>query len=129
ATDVCGNTASCLQRITFSDATSPVITSCPSGGFLGYNPANEPTCASVTAQVHATDNCGATHFDCQQSDGATACTHTRTFTITAVDGCRNASAPCTVTYTWVVDTDGPTFSYCPQNQNLGCNPATLPTCD
>jgi hypothetical protein len=33
---------------------------------------------------------------------------------------------CFQTYTWTVDNDGPTFTFCPQGANLGCNPTGVP---
>ncbi len=126
ATDACGNSSTCVQHITFVDTTAPVISSVPAGGNLGCNPANLPTDASVKALVTATDNSGSVTVSVKHVDGGTACAPTRTFTITATDGCGNASSPSTVVYTWTADTIPPVISSVPTGANLGCNPANPP---
>jgi hypothetical protein len=128
-TDAQGLTTSCTQTITIVDTTLPTITTCPTGNDLGCNPTTLPTCDSVKAQVVAGDTCSSVTLNCQQGDSDSGCTHTRTFTITAKDACGNVSSPCTVTYTWTVDTTPPTITTCPTGSDLGCNPTTLPTCD
>ncbi|MCX7993888.1 MAG: HYR domain-containing protein, partial [Fimbriimonadales bacterium] len=52
-----------------------------------------------------------------QTDG---CRRTQTFTLWAVDDCGNQTAPCTVTYTWTVDTNAPTIT-CPPNRSICVN--------
>src|SRR5262249_11385507 len=125
ANDVCGNSQSFVQHITFVDTTPPTITTCPTGGDLGTNPASLPTCDGVKAQVQANDNCGTVTLICSESDTINACTHVRTFTITALDTCGNASSPCVVVYTWVVITDHPVFSYCPSDHQLVSTPSVV----
>src|SRR5204862_407500 len=56
ATDGCGNTATCLQHITFVDTTPPTIT-CPPDKQLQCG---EPTDPGHTGSATATDNCQAT---------------------------------------------------------------------
>src|SRR5439155_25781970 len=78
ATDVCGNSASCVQRIVFVDSTVPTITHCPTGGDLGFNPpaGTLPTCASVRALVQATDNCSSSvDLTFHQDDVVGTCIH------------------------------------------------------
>src|SRR5262249_1835985 len=113
-------------KITIVDTTLPVISTGPTGKDLGCNPSRPPTCDSVKAQVVARDTCGSVTLNCQVADSDSGCTHTRTFTITAQDACGNTSRPCTVTYTWTVDTTPPTTT-CPTAGDLGCNPAAPPT--
>ena len=125
ATDACGNSSTCVQHITFVDTTAPVAT-VPTGSNLGCNPTNLPTDVSVKALVTATDNCSTTSVSVAHVDVNTGCVVTRTFTVTATDGCGNASAAQTVVYLWTVDTTAPTVTV-PTGSNLGCNPTNLPT--
>jgi hypothetical protein len=125
ATDACGITATCVQHLTFVDTTPPVVT-VPGGSNLGCNPTNLPTDTSVKAAVAATDNCGTVTVNVSHADVTSGCTVTRTFTVTATDGCGNTSAPQTVIYTWTVDTTPPVVTV-PAGGNLGCNPTNLPT--
>jgi len=104
-----------------------VITSVPTGGYLGCNPTNLPTTASVAAQVVATNICPLQSTNVAFVTTTNGVTLTRTFTITAKDECGNLSAPATVIYTWIVDTNVPVITSVPAGGNLGCNPAILPT--
>ena len=125
ATDASGNSSTCVQHITYVDTTAPTVT-VPAGGNLGCNPASLPTDASVKALVTATDNCGVPTVNVSHVDANSGCSVTRTFTVTASDGCGNTSAAQTLVYTWTADTTPPTVTV-PTGSNLGCNPATLPT--
>jgi len=79
------------------------------------------------ALVTATDNCsGMPAINVGHTDATSGCTLTRTFTVTATDGCGNTSAAKTVVYTWTVDTTPPVVTV-PAGSNLGCNPTNLPT--
>ncbi len=100
ATDACGNSNTCTQTITVSDTTKPVITTVPTGGDLGCTPASLPTDASVKALVAAMDNCGMPTINVSHILGGNACSSNLTFTITAIDGCRNVSDARTVVYTF-----------------------------
>src|SRR5205807_751199 len=96
----------------------------------GCNPVAtiQPTCASVTANITASDNCtGSPTINCQQADSDSGCIHTRKFTITATDACNNVSDPCVVTYTWKVDHTLPTFTSCPPDKQLACGESTEPS--
>ncbi|MGO9611324.1 MAG: HYR domain-containing protein [Verrucomicrobiia bacterium] len=124
ATDASGNSASCVQSITYTNTTAPTVT-VPTGSNLGCNPATLPTCASVKAQVTASDTCGTPTINVTSATTGTACAETLTFTVTATDGCGNTSAPQYVVYTYTVDTTPPVLSV-PTGGSLGCNP-TLPT--
>ena len=129
AMDACGNTAT-PKTVVYTwtvDTNAPVLTRVPTNNYLGCNPVNVPTDASVALLVTAADGCGAPTIKVTHVDGGTACAMARTFTITASDGCGNTSAPSTVVYTWSVDLTAPTITSVPVNSNLGCNPATLPS--
>src|SRR5207244_1078917 len=78
-------------------------------------------------QVAATDNCGTPQITCDKVDGVNGCVHTRTLTYTARDACGNF-ATCAETISWTVDTTTPTFTKCPANVNLGCNPTVILAC-
>ncbi len=128
AKDGCGNPAE-PKNVVYSwrvDTSAPLITSVPAGGDLGCNPQTLPTDASVKALVVATDDCSFT-VDVTHVDGGTACAPTRTFTVTAKDGCGNPAEPKTVVYSWKVDTSAPLITSVPAGGDLGCNPQTLPT--
>ena len=132
ATDGYANTATYTQTISWTnDTTAPVILSAPTNTDLGCNPspATLPTDASVTAQVTASQGCSPSTVIVSHVDSGSACATNRTFTITAIDGCSNSSAPLTVVYTWTVDTTAPVITGYPTNTNLGCNPSVtnLPT--
>src|SRR5262249_7387255 len=131
AQDACGNTSSpCTVTYTWTVDTTPPTTTCPTGSDLGCNPATPPTDASVQAQVTAADNCNGTPtITVTHTDSDSGCTHTRIFTAKAKDACGNTSAPCTVTYTWTVDTTPPTITSKPAGGDWGCNPdpSSLPT--
>ena len=129
ATDACGNAAT-PQTVVYTwtaDTTPPVISGVPTGSNLGCNPATLPTDASIKALVTATDNSGSATINVTHVDGGTAIAPTRTFTITATDGCGNVATASPVIYTWTADTTPPVISGVPTGSNLGCNPATLPT--
>jgi hypothetical protein len=128
ATDACGN-ASDTKTAVFTwtmDDEPPVITSVPAGGSLGCNPTSLPTDASVRAQAQASDHCGAATVNVSHADHTDGCTMTRTFTITASDGCGNISAASTVVYTWTADPAPPTFTQLPPGGYLGTNPPCVP---
>jgi hypothetical protein len=129
ASDGYGNTATCVQTITWTiDTNAPVIFTSLTNSDLGCNPTNLPTVASVTASVTAVDTCSSSNsaINVTSVDSGSPCGMTRTFTITATDACGN-SATNTLVYTWKIDTTAPSVSV-PAGSNLGCNPTvTLPT--
>jgi hypothetical protein len=129
ATEACDNvaTASPVVYTWIVDTTPPVLSGVPTGSNLGCNPATLPTDASIKALVTATDNSGSATINVTHVDGGTAIAPTRTFTITATDGCGNVATASPVIYTWTADTTPPVISGVPTGSNLGCNPATLPT--
>jgi hypothetical protein len=126
--DGCGNkTTNTVVYTWTTDTAAPIVTSVPSGGTLGCNPpvGSLPTDASVRAQVQASDNCRVASTNVSHSDSTSGCLTTRTFTITATDGCGNVSATRTAVYSWATDTTGPVIT-CPPNTNVSC--ASLPAC-
>jgi hypothetical protein len=130
ASDGYANTATDTQTITWTnDPTAPVILSAPAGAALGCNPGPGwlPTDAGITAQVTVSQGCSPATASVSHVDTGTPCAMTRTFTITATDGCSNSATPVTVVYTWEMDTNAPVIIHAPAGGNLGTNPATLPT--
>jgi hypothetical protein len=120
ATDVAGNTATCLQTITLEDTTAPVITcpvvispiecgTIPSFGFAIALDACDPT----VAFTFVTDSIPGT---CSQS-------YTLTRTWTATDECGNSST-CSVSIV-IQDTTSPVIS-CPADVTAVCNVSTDP---
>jgi hypothetical protein len=139
ATDACGNFTNCVQHITFTDSTPPVINGCPSAVINRPCNATRPTCTTATAVVTATDNCGGTPtIDCVAGPVVTnGCLRDQSFTLTAVDGCTNQSAPCTVSYRWTEDNTAPVynpqpFATCGLTNILGClavaDETSIPRC-
>jgi len=126
--DECGN-VSAPQTNSYSwtiDTTAPIITSGVINTNLGCNPATLPVATNVAALITATDNCTLAATNISSQDVVTGCGTTRTFIVTVVDECGNVSAPQTNSYSWTVDTIAPVITSSAINQNLGCNPATLP---
>ena len=127
ATDGCGNTAS--TNVVYSwtaNTTAPVIHGAPTGGYLGCNPANIPTCSSVTNGMSASAACGSASLSASSILTTNGCFLTNTFTIKATDGCGN-TASTSVVYSWTANTTAPVIRGTPTNSYLGCNPANLPT--
>jgi hypothetical protein len=122
ATDDCSNYDFIKQTITFDDTVNPEFTVCPAGDDLGCNPEEIP----VAGGAEATDNCGVPTITSQPGDIiADGCYRLFTSTYVATDYCGN-TAYCYQVFTWTVDTEGPTFTYCPQGGDLGCNPILFP---
>jgi large repetitive protein len=123
ATD-CGLTTSADVTYTWTVVTAPVLAGLPTGGALGCNPATLPSC---DAGVTASNECGSVTVDCTPgSIVSNGCNRTQTFTYSATDCGLTTSAD--VTYTWTVVT-APVLAGLPTGGALGCNPATLPSCD
>jgi hypothetical protein len=127
ATDSCGNSATCVQHISWTvDTTAPSFTQCAGDRDLGCNPTTIPDCD--TNSVSATDDCSTPTITCSSVDATNNCSRSRTITYVATDACGNSSS-CVQTLTWTVDTTAPTFTKCPADADLGCNPTTIPDCD
>ena len=124
ATDVCGNSATCVQVITVNDIIAPTIT-CPANLFL--------TCLSQVpapniAGVIATDNCAGAPTIGFVSDITTSQTCLNQFSVMrtyrATDVCGN-SATCTQTIT-VVDQIVPVINGVPADVTIQCTQALPP---
>jgi hypothetical protein len=114
ASDSCGNSVSCVQKITVRDITGPTIT-CPADLVLEC-PATTTT--NVTGVATAQDTCG--QVTIRYTDSVTNnCGGTKVIvrTWTATDACGNNSS-CVQTIT-VVDTTRPSL-VCPTNVTLDC---------
>lgn len=121
ATDGAGNFSTCIQTISFIDTTPPTFNICPLDQNLGYNPSTIPSCQAITAS----DNCGSVNMTCAYSDSVNGCSHTRTITYTATDGCGNR-AMCVQYVAWIVDVTSPVLS-CPSDILLQCGASTTPS--
>jgi hypothetical protein len=125
ATDLCGNSSTCVQTITVNDVIVPTIT-CP----VAVNVA----CASAVpaanpASVSSSDGCGGTvnviHVGDVTNAGTCANRYTIARTYRATDACGNSST-CVQTIT-VNDQTAPTIT-CPQPVLVSCA-ADVPTVD
>jgi hypothetical protein len=123
ATDLAGNTASCVQTISYSDTQAPVIT-CPANAVL---PAGTPPTPNNTGNPTATDNCTPTPqialaFSDQSS--GTGCAQVIQRTWTATDQAGNA-ASCVQTISFS-DTQAPTIT-CPAPATRPCGSSLDPS--
>ncbi|MGZ5528065.1 MAG: hypothetical protein ACXWJB_05280, partial [Limisphaerales bacterium] len=118
ATDACGNSATCIQHLTWTaDTTPPIFTKCAADVDLGCNPIFVPSCSTPNL-VAATDNCGVVTVSCLSSESVSGCTHTRTLTFIAVDACLN-TASCVQNITWTVNTAPPVIT-CSPDRTVQC---------
>ena len=112
----------CIVSMSILDEAPPSFTFCPQGEELGCNPAGVPGPGAATA----TDACGTpTITSALGSIHSDGCLRAQTRTYTATDGCGNSST-CTQVFTWTVDTTPPSFTFCPEGSDLGCNPTGVP---
>jgi hypothetical protein len=127
AVDACGNTGSSTVVYTWTaNPATLVISGTPAGGYLGCNPANLPTDASVIIGVSASNACGSAPLSVTNVLTTSGCTVTDSFTISAVDACGNIGS-ATVVYTWTANPTPLAITGAPAGGYLGCNPANLPT--
>ncbi|MBL7791694.1 MAG: hypothetical protein JNK77_05210, partial [Saprospiraceae bacterium] len=123
ATDLAGNTASCVQTISFSDTQAPVIT-CPANVILSCGASIDP---SQTGLPAATDNCSSpTQITLTFTDqgGGTGCTQVIIRNWTAIDAAGNASN-CTQQIQ-LIDLEPPVI-LCPPVANVTCGQQFDPT--
>ena len=119
ATDLCGNSASGTQLITFTDNEGPVFTSVPAS----YT----AQCGDVLVEEMATasDCSGSATVTVSASNAPGSCpgTYVRTRTFTALDDCGNTSTATQVIT--VADNTAPTFTFAPADVtvNVGSIPA------
>jgi hypothetical protein len=111
--DACGSSNSCQQTITEVPASvnPPTIVGLPTCGYLGCNPTNLPTDASIAALVSGITACGSASISVTHVDTTNGCTVTRTFTITAT-GAYGTTSSAPLVYTWTIDKSGPSIT-CP----------------
>ena len=106
--DGCLNAAAPVS-ITYTwkvDTIAPVITTSDSSQYLGCNP------IVVAPSFSGLDNCDGIFNPTVTSAGASniGCMWSQTWTADYTDGCFNAAAPVSITYTWKVDTIAPVIS-------------------
>ena len=114
ATDGCGNTATCDQKITVRDTTPPVI-ACPPNATLDCE-------GTISGQPTVSDNCDP-NPSMTYTDGTPSgeCPVTLTRTWTATDNCGNTSS-CTQAVL-INDTTPPSIT-CPSDVTVGCDEST-----
>ncbi len=123
-TDGCGNKATNTATYTWKIDTTPPGITCP--------PDFVTTCGQIAPSTTGTptsqEGCSGATFSYTDSSVAGVCPTNTVITRhwTATDGCNNSS-DCFQTI-WVTDPNGPAFTNCPANINLGCNPQTIPGC-
>ncbi|MBK9981725.1 MAG: HYR domain-containing protein [Saprospiraceae bacterium] len=116
ATDLCGNTTTCVQQIWIVDHTDPVIT-CPANVEISCSDSSDP---SHTGKATGTDNCSPTvtisYVDVAQLNG---CNNTGLIlrTWSAQDACGNVKT-CTQLIT-IVDRTPPVIT-CPHDTLIDC---------
>ena len=123
ATDDCGKSSSCEQRITIQDVTAPVIT-CPPNVTIECTDSTSP---DETGTATATDNCGSVLIDYADiTDGPDDCSAVKviTRTWTATDLCGNSSS-CSQTIT--VNPQQMSTITCPSDVTIECNESREPS--
>jgi hypothetical protein len=103
AIDECGNNSSCVQHITFVDATPPMLTKGSIDSCYASAAAAE---AAAIAATSATDNCNGV----VTKTASTVGTCSATITVTGTDACTNSSS---VTYSTRIDNTPPVLTGCP----------------
>jgi hypothetical protein len=113
ATDACGQSASCVQHITFVDHTAPVIhpTGTPADGVLGCNPTSAQI-GMALGSATADDDCGGTVTPSPSTGGdvPNGCSVSRTRTWSAVDACGNPAVQVSRTATWTSNSQAPSIT-------------------
>ncbi|HRY98606.1 MAG TPA: hypothetical protein P5550_06055, partial [Bacteroidales bacterium] len=122
ATDVCGNTETCIQNVTVQDTTDPVFTFCPADTTIDCT---SDTTTAVLGFASATDNCNPvvsiTYSDAVTS-GSCPDAYSVIRTWVAVDSCGN-STTCIQNVT-VQDTTDPVITFCPADTTIDCSSDT-----
>ena len=109
ATDMQGNTATCIQVVTVLDQELPVITGCPSSVTASTDPG---LCTGTVSWVvpQASDNCSVVAFNGTYSPGLSFMIGTTIVVYTARDASGN-TATCSFVLN-VVDTEAPRLTNC-----------------
>ncbi|MDD6358177.1 MAG: hypothetical protein PUG15_08850, partial [Bacteroidales bacterium] len=126
-TNACGQSA--VERTvtyTWTETTAPSITAKVSDDDLGCNPGAIPTLTSADFTV--TDACAANPSATVTTDGiqTNGCQKSQTWHANYTNACGQAAVEQTVTYTWT-ETTAPSITANVSGDDLGCNPATIPT--
>src|SRR6185436_14676333 len=127
AIDACGNTATAVRTVTWTDAPNPpaiIITGATPT--LGCNPSASDISAALGSAT-ATAACGTPAVIV--TDGlvqSSGCSRSQTRTFSAADGCGN-SATASSTVTWTSDPVPPAFTGNYNDVTLGCNPTDITT--
>jgi len=100
--------------------TAPPLIIVPPGGYLGCNPTNLPSVASMASNVSAVVSCGTATTNISYTNSTNGCSYSRTFTVIVTDTYGNGATNY-VTYTWIEASLS--FSSVPSGSNYGCNPA------
>src|SRR5204862_2549840 len=107
-TDCCNNAAAPVRiPHTFPPRrSSDLITTTATSHGLGCNP------TVVAPAFTGTDNCEGTIIPVVTTAGPTnsGCAYTQTWNANYTDGCNNAAAPVSITYTWTQDTEAPVIT-------------------
>ena len=114
-----GYSASCVQMITLTDNTAPIISGCPSNMI-----ATSITSPVTWVQPIATDACGSVQLTSNIQSGSTFPVGTTTVVYTAIDNCGNASN-CSFNVTVNQPQGG--FVNCPSDIVVQCNSCLLYT--
>ena len=106
----------------------PPTVQCAGDRDLGCNPASIPSCD--TNSITVTASCGVSNITCAAAgpDIITGCIHERDIVYTVTDNC-GQSASCTQHIYWTADLNPPSFTNCPGDKDMGCNPTSIPDCD
>ena len=123
----CGITSTCTRTFNWTQVTPPSFNgSCSNGVInLGCNPVTLPAC---DPNITASNECGPISVTCNVGTiQVNGCNRQQTLTYVAnAVGCGTFST-CIKIHNWQVTT-APVFANCDNTYDLGCNPATIPTC-
>ncbi len=132
AEDACGNGVTETATFTWkADKAKPIITIPPYTANLGCNPEQRgvpmPACDPLAS---AYDDCdGPLTPHCEVLDPEyDGCLVTQKVVYTATDICCNVGV-ATATYFWKEDLIPPVIGNVPDDEDLGCNPVSIPDCD
>jgi|GEM_PF-4544844 len=123
--DSCGNFVDVTTRVDYRlDPTPPTITRAPTPlRELGCNPLFIPD--PELGRIDGFDQCGPVTKSVFREDEVVGCTVILTDTYTLTDECNNQST-ATQIVTYIIDDEAPRYDAFPVDENLGCNPATIP---